>query len=147
MESRKMILKDRVENRLMTMQGRVRVGWSEERYWHVHTTRVTQIVGMTCAQHMCDTDRGNDMCTPHVWHRSWEWHVHTTRVTQIVGMTCAHHTCDTDRGKLLNSTGSPAWWEPRGAGWEEGKEAQKGRSIHIIMTDSCCGVVETNTKL
>ena len=42
--------------------------------------------------------------------------------------------------KLLNNTGSPAshlWW-PRGVGWQEGREAQEGSDIRMIMAGVHC---------
>ena len=31
-----------------------------------------------------------------------------------------------------------ALWQPGGEGWEEGKEAQEGEDICVIMADSSC---------
>ena len=43
---------------------------------------------------------------------------------------------------LLCNTGSPAWRSVEDLegqdGGGEGREAQEGEDIHIIMTDSCC---------
>ena len=54
-----------------------------------------------------------------------------------------------DSGKLLNNTGNPAWCSVmiQRSGLRDRRQAQEGRDICIIMTNSYCFMAETNTKL
>ena len=49
---------------------------------------------------------------------------------------------------MMQGVHSGALWQPRGVGaGEGGREAQEGGDICILMADSCCYMVETNTTL